>query len=157
MQLYLGTVPIILRSFSKARGHLLFSNYFQNNLPKLILLPSLPSSLPSLLSLPFLLLTLSLPSDIVAVRVETPLSSALLLFFSDFGSSPSQTELVFFRGLPPLLACDPTQTKAPPPNHTSYIIIMYAHTHIQHTVNITIQVEITLILAIISIQYYAKN
>ena len=34
MQLFLGAVPIILRLFSKARGHLLFSNYSQNNLPK---------------------------------------------------------------------------------------------------------------------------
>ena len=34
MQLFLGAVPIILRLFSKARGHLLFSNYSRNNLPK---------------------------------------------------------------------------------------------------------------------------
>ena len=34
MQLFLGAVPIILRLFSKARGHLLFSNYSWNNLPK---------------------------------------------------------------------------------------------------------------------------
>ena len=34
MQLFLGAVPTILRLFSKARGHLLFSNYSQNNLPK---------------------------------------------------------------------------------------------------------------------------
>ena len=34
MQLFMGAVPIILRLFSKARGHLLFSNYSQNNLPK---------------------------------------------------------------------------------------------------------------------------
>ena len=34
MQLFLGAVLIILRLFPKARGHLLFSNYSQNNLPK---------------------------------------------------------------------------------------------------------------------------
>ena len=34
MQLFLGAVPIILRLFSKARGHLLFSNYSWNNLPE---------------------------------------------------------------------------------------------------------------------------
>ena len=34
MQLFLGAVPIILRLFSKARRHLLFSNYSRNNLPK---------------------------------------------------------------------------------------------------------------------------
>ena len=34
MQLFLGAVPIILRLFSKARGHLLFSNYSRNNSPK---------------------------------------------------------------------------------------------------------------------------
>ena len=34
MQLFLGAVPIILRLFSKAREHLLFSNYSRNNLPK---------------------------------------------------------------------------------------------------------------------------
>ena len=33
MQLFLGAVPIILRLFSKARRHLLFSNYSRNNLP----------------------------------------------------------------------------------------------------------------------------
>ena len=31
MQLFLRAVPIILRLFSKPRGHLLFSNYSQNN------------------------------------------------------------------------------------------------------------------------------
>ena len=41
MQLFLGAVPIILRLFSKARGHLLFSNYSWNNLPK----PSCGSSI----------------------------------------------------------------------------------------------------------------
>ena len=34
MQLFLEAVPIILKLFSKARGHLLFSNYSQTNLPK---------------------------------------------------------------------------------------------------------------------------
>ena len=34
MQLFPGAVPIILKLFSKARGHLLFSNYPWNNLPK---------------------------------------------------------------------------------------------------------------------------
>ena len=34
MQLFLGAVPIFLRLLSKARGHLLFSNYSRNNLPK---------------------------------------------------------------------------------------------------------------------------
>ena len=34
MQLFLEVVPIILKLFSKARGHLLFSNYSWNNLPK---------------------------------------------------------------------------------------------------------------------------
>ena len=34
MQLFLRAVPIILRLFSKDRGHLLFSNYSWNNLPK---------------------------------------------------------------------------------------------------------------------------
>ena len=35
MQLFLRAVPIILRKlFSKARGHLLFSKYSWNNLPK---------------------------------------------------------------------------------------------------------------------------
>ena len=34
MMLFLGAVPIILKLFSKARGHLLFSNYSWNNLPK---------------------------------------------------------------------------------------------------------------------------
>ena len=34
MQLFLEAMPIILKLFSKARGHLLFSNYFRNNLPK---------------------------------------------------------------------------------------------------------------------------
>ena len=34
MQVFLGAVPIILRLFSKARGHLLFSNYSWNNLPE---------------------------------------------------------------------------------------------------------------------------
>ena len=34
MQLFLGAVPIILRLFSKARGHLLYSNYSRNNLSK---------------------------------------------------------------------------------------------------------------------------
>ena len=33
MQLFLGAVPIILRLFSKARRHLLLSNYSWNNLP----------------------------------------------------------------------------------------------------------------------------
>ena len=35
MQIFLGAVPIVLKLFSKARGHLLFSNYSRNNLPKL--------------------------------------------------------------------------------------------------------------------------
>ena len=34
MLLFLGAVSIILRLFSKARGHLLFLNYSRNNLPK---------------------------------------------------------------------------------------------------------------------------
>ena len=34
MQLFLEAVHFILRLFPKARGHLLFSNYSQNNLPK---------------------------------------------------------------------------------------------------------------------------
>ena len=34
MQLFLEAVPIILKLFSKARGHILFSNYSRNNLPK---------------------------------------------------------------------------------------------------------------------------
>ena len=34
MKLFLGAVPIILRLFFKARGHLLISNYSWNNLPK---------------------------------------------------------------------------------------------------------------------------
>ena len=34
MQLFLGAVPIILILFSKAKGHLLFSNYSWNNLPE---------------------------------------------------------------------------------------------------------------------------
>ena len=34
MQLFLGALPIILRLFSKARGHLLLSNYSWNNLPE---------------------------------------------------------------------------------------------------------------------------
>ena len=34
MHLFLGAVPIILRLFTKARGHPLFSNYSRNNLPK---------------------------------------------------------------------------------------------------------------------------
>ena len=34
MKLFLGAVPIILRLFSKAKRHLLFSNYSRNNLPK---------------------------------------------------------------------------------------------------------------------------
>ena len=36
MQLFLGAVPIILTLFSIALGHLLFSNYSRNNLPKSI-------------------------------------------------------------------------------------------------------------------------
>ena len=34
MQLFLEAVPIILKLFSKARGHLLFLYYSWNNLPK---------------------------------------------------------------------------------------------------------------------------
>ena len=34
MQLFLEAVPIILKIFSKTTGHLLFSSYSQNNLPK---------------------------------------------------------------------------------------------------------------------------
>ena len=34
MQLFLEAVPIILKLLFKARGHLLFSNYSRNNLPK---------------------------------------------------------------------------------------------------------------------------
>ena len=34
MQLFLEAVPIILELFHKARGHLLFSNYSWNSLPK---------------------------------------------------------------------------------------------------------------------------
>ena len=34
VQLFLEAMPIILRLFPKARGHLLFSNYSWNNLPK---------------------------------------------------------------------------------------------------------------------------
>ena len=37
MQLFLEAVPIILKLFSKARGHPLFSNYSRNNLPKPII------------------------------------------------------------------------------------------------------------------------
>ena len=33
-RLFLGVVPIILRLFSKTKGHLLFSNYSWNNLPE---------------------------------------------------------------------------------------------------------------------------
>ena len=48
MQLFLGTLPIILRLFSKVRGHLLFSNYSWNNLPEptgsiLVVPPAAPS------------------------------------------------------------------------------------------------------------------
>ena len=34
MQLFLGAVPIIFKLFSNSKGHLLFSNYSGNNLPK---------------------------------------------------------------------------------------------------------------------------
>ena len=34
MQLFLEAMPIILRLFPRVRGHLLFSNYSRNNLPK---------------------------------------------------------------------------------------------------------------------------
>ena len=59
MQLFLEAVPIIFKLFSKTRGHLLFSNYSQNNLPKPnprvhslhLILSESPSPLPPSLSL----------------------------------------------------------------------------------------------------------